>query len=500
MFELPNDLYSRAQTRELDHIAISQYQLPAAELMRRAAAAALACLQSQWPNSYQLLIICGQGNNGGDGYELARQAQQHGYAITVVEIGATEKMSPETQQARQAMLRAGIQTQSFNGTLPTDSEVVIDALFGTGLARPVSGTYATVIQAINQLNKPVLALDIPSGIDADTGHRQGFAVNASVTISFIGLNIGLFSENAADYVGKVAYHSLAVPTAVFAAVTPTAQRIRLDQPSYLALLAPRQRHSHKGHFGHSVLIGGDLGMLGAIRLAAEAAARSGSGLVSVATHQQHAALITIARPEIMCHGVDNAATLSPLLDKASVLAIGPGLGQSSWSNALFHAVITSEKPLVVDADGLNLLAAHPHYCDHWILTPHPAEAARLLGCTTQVIQHDRLFAIRQLQQRYGGVIVLKGTATLIYDGQQTIKLSHYGNPGMSCGGMGDTLTGIITGLVAQGLALTDAAALGVMLHGRAADLAAEQGERGLLASDLLIPLRRLLNPRLQVLS
>jgi NAD(P)H-hydrate epimerase len=272
----------------------------------------------------------------------------------------------------------------------------------------------------------------------------------------------------------------------------------LDLKKLQCLLPPRERNAHKGLFGHVLVIGGDTGMGGAVALAAEAAARTGAGLTGVATQPAHVAAILARRPEIMVTGVTSGQALEPLLARPSLLVVGPGLGHSAWSEQMLQQATLCGLPLVLDADGLNLLAAgrvvrEPRR-DNWILTPHPAEAARLLGVTTADIQQDRSAAARALQQRYGGVIVLKGAGTLVCGPDGITGSCTGGNPGMASGGMGDVLAGIIGGLLAQGLTATDAASLGVCLHAEAADIAARQGERGLLASDLLAPLRSLVNP------
>jgi ADP-dependent NAD(P)H-hydrate dehydratase / NAD(P)H-hydrate epimerase len=242
-----------------------------------------------------------------------------------------------------------------------------------------------------------------------------------------------------------------------------------------------------------LVIGGDRGYSGAARMAAEAALRVGAGLVSVATHPEHASLLNITRPELMCHGVENAEQLSHLLEKANAIVIGPGLGQSKWAAELFIAAIKSAKMLVVDADGLNLLAHVPKNQPNWILTPHPGEAARLLHSSSNDVQYDRYASAAAIQAKYGGIAILKGAGTIIASGDD-IAVSSTGNPGMASGGMGDVLSGVIAGLLAQGVSHKDSAQQGVYLHGMAADLAAEQGgERGLLASDLMPYLRQLVN-------
>ncbi|KGM05887.1 NAD(P)HX epimerase/NAD(P)HX dehydratase [Methylophaga thiooxydans] len=493
MQHLPYPLYTAEQTRQLDRIASEQHAIPAATLMTRAGTAALNFILTQWPDAKQLLILCGSGNNAGDGYEVARQALEKHCKVVLVEVGRTDKMSDEATAARQAYLATGAEPIAFDGVLPV-ADMIVDALFGTGLDRDITGAFAQAIDAINHVeNTPVLSLDIPSGIHADTGKALGIAVHATATLSFIGLNIGLFNGDAPNYTGHIVFDALAVPDSVFEAIEATTYRLDLDHQATLKL-APRQRTSHKGHFGHLLVIGGNLGMSGAPRIAAEAATRVGAGLVSIATHPSHSALINLTRPELMSHGVEIIDELTPLLTTANVVTIGPGLGQTQWSQALSNKAIESKHPMVVDADALNLLSRQPQQNPHWILTPHPGEAARLLGCSTKTVQENRLDAVRQLHARYGGIIVLKGAGTLIYNGEDPIRLSPCGNPGMASGGMGDALAGIIGGLLAQNFSLMGAACIGVTIHGMAADKAAEQdGERGMLAMDLMPHLRHLVN-------
>ena len=258
-------------------------------------------------------------------------------------------------------------------------------------------------------------------------------------------------------------------------------------------LPPRDPVAHKGDFGHVLVVGGDHGMSGALRLAGEASLRTGAGLVSAATRADHAAMVSATRPELMSHGVESVAVLTPLLRRATVLVVGPGLGQGEWGRKLFSAVLDSSLPMVVDADALNLLAAEPLRRDNWILTPHVGEATRLLQQSVEQVQTDRLKTAAALQQKYGGVVVLKGAGTVVVDNSGEISVCSEGNPGMASGGMGDVLTGVIAGLLAQGCSLGEAARQGVCLHAHAADIAAEDGQRGLLASDLFPVLRRLLD-------
>lgn len=270
-------------------------------------------------------------------------------------------------------------------------------------------------------------------------------------------------------------------------------KIQLEQFSHY--LQPRPRAANKGNFGHVLIIGGSVGYTGAPRMAAEAALRVGAGLVTVATHPKVVAGLNLTLPEMMCQGVDTPIKLRQLLEKASVIVIGPGLGQTSWAKLLLKTVLKSALPIIIDADGLNLLAGKPQAGKNWILTPHPGEAGRLLNLTSTEVQRDRLAALHKLKQIYGGVIVLKGAETLVLATQAEPAICYAGNPGMATAGMGDVLSGVIAGLVAQKIPLGDAAKLGVCLHATAGDLAAKnQGERGMIATDLMLYLHQLVNP------
>lgn len=493
MHDMPPALYSVEQTRELDRILIEDYQLSASELIDRAASSALDIIKKQWLHVEHISFLCGGGHNGADGICLAIKAKKHGYKVSVYQLAKDDALSGETKKAQQTAIDNGIAIYPFQNNIP-ECDLIVDALFGTGLNRPLSGIYRAAVEYCNNKAIPIFALDIPSGLNADTGQCLGTAINATATVSFIGINIGLVTADGPQQCGELFFKDLATPDSVYQQVKPVAQQLCID--NYSQLLAPRTKNSHKGLFGHSLVIGGEHGMSGAIRLAAEAAARTGSGLTSVATRFEHAALITQARPELMCHGIETTHDLAPLLSKANAVAIGPGLNQNDWSDALFQHTIKTAQPLVIDADALNLLTKTKAHSDKWVLTPHPGEAARLLNCSTKDIQANRYDAVRKLQKQYGGVVVLKGAGTLICDTQQQVYVSRYGNPGLSTGGTGDVLTGVITSLIAQGNSLIDAACLGVMLHGIAGDKAAKlNGERGMLAMDLIPQLRHLVNLR-----
>lgn len=267
---------------------------------------------------------------------------------------------------------------------------------------------------------------------------------------------------------------------------------KLDFKQFTKYLAPRAKDSHKGLFGHVLVMGSDYGFMGATQMAALAALRVGAGLVTIATRPEHT--FNLLQPEIMCHGLRSAKNLKTLTAKATVIVLGPGLGQSAWSKQLLKTVLKVKKPMIVDADALNLLALKPQKNANWILTPHLGEAARLLKTTVENIQRDRLHAVRELQKKFGGIVILKGPPTFIKGEDDKIFENVTGNPGMSSAGMGDILSGVLGGLVAQSIPLLEAAKLGVLVHGSAGDFAAKNGgERGMMATDLLPYLRQLMN-------
>jgi NAD(P)H-hydrate epimerase len=460
--------------------------------MERAGAAAYAVLSERWPGIARLGVVCGAGNNGGDGYVLARLAHAAGRSVTVFACADRGELRGDARSAAEAAVLAGIVPRPFDAAALVRHDLIVDALLGTGLARPIEGELAEVVLAINASGVPVLAIDIPSGLNADTGSAPGPAIVADVTVTFIGVKQGLLTGAGPDHCGQLYFDDLAVPEAVYRAVEPSAERLEVSRWS--GWLGPRRPAAHKGDFGHVLVIGGDIGYAGAARMAAEAALRVGAGLTSLATRPEHAAFVATTRPELMCHPVADPKALAPLLARADVIAIGPGLGRSPWAIGLLSRALDSGLPLVVDADGLQLLADEPVRREDWVLTPHPGEAARLLGRDTGAVQRDRFEAARALARRYGGVVVLKGRGTLVCDQAGRLSLCDAGNPGMASGGMGDVLTGVIAGLMAQGLAPTEAAGLGVCLHALAGDRAALAGPRGTLAMDLMPHLRALVNP------
>ncbi|MEO5627173.1 MAG: NAD(P)H-hydrate dehydratase [Dokdonella sp.] len=483
-------LYTASQVRSIDRYAIGYLHIAGFELMQRAAEAAFSVLRERWPLARHIVLLAGAGNNGGDAFLLGTLARQAGFAVDALAL--TGASGADALRARLTFVAAGGRVvDAVEGTEIPAADVCIDGLFGTGLKRPVHGVAARLIEKLNGSPLPVLALDLPSGLDADSGSQMGVAVRADATISFVAWKRGQFTADGGACCGMRTLAMLDLPEKAYVDFVADAE---LLDDSIGNVLSPRYGNSNKSSFGHVLAIGGDTGMGGAIRLSGDAALRCGAGLVSVATRPANVFAMNATRPELMAHGVEDSTALLPLLERASVIAIGPGIGQGAWGKALFEAMLISGKPGVIDADALNLLAQSPRKLHPGcVLTPHPGEAARLLGCDTPAIQRDRYAAVRELALRYAATVVLKGAGSLIADPDGRVFVCPWGNPGMASAGMGDLLTGVIAAMLAQGLSAGDAARLGVALHARAGDSAAGAAPRGLIASDLLLPLHTLVN-------
>jgi hydroxyethylthiazole kinase-like uncharacterized protein yjeF len=460
------------------------------ELMRRAGLAAWREILGHWPQAQRIVVVCGPGNNGGDGYVLARHALMSGRQVAVVRLAEHEPRGELAARASMDFEASYGRIQPFAERLP-EADLVVDALFGIGLSRAPEGGSAALIEAINAQSAPVFALDAPSGVDCDLGCVPGAAVHATRTLEFLARKKGLRTGAALDHTGIVSLATLEVPAgqdAVGAAVL-------LEAEALSGWLLPRRRDSHKGTNGRVLCVGGDSGAGGAILLCAEAALRCGAGLVDVATRASHVPALLARLPEALSHALKDISGFDALLERASVVAIGPGLGQREWGIALHRRALAAGKPLVLDADTLNFLAdsAAPLPADS-ILTPHPGEASRLLGCSNADVQRDRYHAAHELSARYRCVVVLKGAGSIVASPDHLPRVIAAGNPGMAVGGMGDVLTGTIAALRAQGLQAFDAASAGALLHAVAGDAAADNGERGLLPTDLMPWLRRFANP------
>jgi len=505
---VPWQLYTAQQVRDLDALAIAETEGGGYALMHRAGQAAFDLLRLRFPSCQRVTVVCGGGNNGGDGYVLAELALQAGLSIQVLAVTDPTKLTGEAQQAYQHSIRAGVTVLPWSTDAGLDGEVIVDALLGTGLSGAVRSDYAEVIEWINQAGLPVLAIDIPSGLAADTGMPLGPTVVAQATITFIGIKQGLLTGKAADFVGELWFDDLQVSAGVYAKVSGRAERI--DLARCWKHLPARKASAHKGSFGHVLVIGGEHGFGGAPILAAEAALYAGAGLVSCATRSPHVLAGLARRPDIMFRDAEQRSVLLEMIARADVIVIGPGLGLLPWGQMCFIAAVESGLPLVVDADGLSLLANLRGKEGRFyvlppqsVLTPHPGEAARLLLCEVAAINRDRFSAVLELSEKYGCTVLLKGLGTLISGpddlqsgaveiqgsskvvGWPVSVLCGHGNPGMAKAGMGDVLSGVIGALLAQGLNSHSAAQLGACWHAATADqLALNRHETGLSAGEL----------------
>jgi hydroxyethylthiazole kinase-like uncharacterized protein yjeF len=487
-------LYDTEALRALETRAAGFLGGDAFESMRRAGRASWRSALRHWPQAQRLVVACGPGNNGGDGFVLARHALDSGRDARVVQLAGHAPRSEQARRARDEFVSRGGHIEEFSGELPS-ADLLVDALFGIGFSGAPEPTARALIDAMNLHPAPRMALDVPSGVDATRGAVPGVAVRATRTLEFIAPKAGLHTGAALDHVGELEISGLELPRTMYDGIVPQAE---LLVPGQLrAWLRARRRDVHKGAFGRVLCIGGDHGGGGAIGLCADAALRSGAGLVEIVTRDVHVAGLLARRPEAMVRAVERADDLATPLEHADVVAIGPGLGQASWGRVLSKAALAAGKPTVIDADALNLLAARKSNAvlATTILTPHPGEAARLLSTTTAEVQADRFMAARVLAVNFDAVVVLKGAGTIIAAPGRTLRIIGAGNPGMAVGGMGDLLTGVIASMWAQGLDAFDAASCGALLHATAGDGAAHAGgERGLLPSDLLPHLRRFANP------
>ncbi len=491
MSDLPLALYFAKDVKSIDTLAISHIPISGYQLMTRAAQAAFIVLQEKWPKASTLCVLCGPGNNGGDGFVLARLAKAAGLSVTVYAVGESSEKSSDAKRARQDWLDSDAQIMTYQGQA-LQADVIVDAILGTGSHFPIPKPYQEAILAINNSHCPVFAIDLPSGLNADSGAFE-VAVCADVTITFIALKVGLLTGNAIDVVGKLIFDNLGVTASLYTEIKPCAWRIEYQE--VIHALKPKSLSQHKGDNGHVCAIGaGQSGYSGAVCLAGEAALRAGAGLVSAVVAQESLPLMARAPAELMCYGVAHPKEVAALLAAATVIVLGPGLSQNAWAKKVFQEILKQNKPMVVDADGLNWLAAFPCKKENWILTPHPGEAARLLNISTKEVQENRIQAAIALKQKYGGVIVLKGAGTIVVAENGEIAINAVGVPALATGGTGDVLAGLIGSLVAQKLSLSSAASLGVSVHTSAAILETTMGSRGMIASDLFLHIRNLVNP------
>lgn len=501
-------LVTAAQMREIDRLTIEKYGTPGFTLMQRAAAGALSVLEECWGSvtGKRILVVAGRGNNGGDGMVLASLLLGRGAEVRVVLLATREQLRGDALRAFEMLEQSRVPVVLDGGedtvrAQATESDYVVDAIFGTGLNSPVSGKYAGVIAALNESGRPIFALDIPSGLDADRGIPLGIAVRAALTATFGFAKRGQVLYPGVEYVGTLRVVDIGLAPEAVRSVNP---QCFFTEPGDLVGLLPRRApDTHKGHFGHVLVLGGARGRTGAAILAAEASVRAGAGLTTVAAPASVASVVTCYRPEVMTVGLperdghflfDEGALRAALAGK-SVVVLGPGMGTDEEALAITGFVLAeSGLPVVCDADALTCLARAPELLQRCtstpILTPHPGEMARLLGCSARDVQNDRPGLAERFARTHGCVLVLKGARTVIAAPSGEMWVNPSGNPGMASGGMGDVLAGVTGALRAQGLAPLDAARLATFVHGAAADrLSAEFAPFGFLASEVarLVP-------------
>jgi ADP-dependent NAD(P)H-hydrate dehydratase / NAD(P)H-hydrate epimerase len=497
-----------AQMQTLDRRTIQEAKVPGTTLMERAGTGVVRHLIQAWgnPKGKKVVILCGKGNNGGDGLVVARILKQKGAKLTVVLMASPTELSSDAKMMyrrlskvmRPSLFMLTPSEESLRAALQ-DADLLIDALLGTGLTSSVCNPYAYAIEAMNASSAFTVAIDIPSGLDSDTGAILGIAVHANLTVTFGFPKLGLLLGSGIDYSGNIEVVDIGIPHKF---VTDMGLQIHLLAEEIIRPLIPlRHPTSHKGTFGHAGIVGGSPGKTGAPAMAALAALRVGTGLATVATPQSVSPVLeskllevmTEPMPESSQHllSMEACSALFSFATNKSALAFGPGLGLSPETTALLCELLPQvNKPCVLDADALNGLADHCRIFSSMkqppILTPHPGEMARLLNTSSKEVNEDRIGVSRQFAIQHGVILVLKGARTIIADPQGNVAICPTGNPGMASAGMGDVLTGMITGLLAQGLSAWDAARTGVYLHGLAGDLAAATiGEPGLIAGDVI---------------
>lgn len=506
-----------AEMQEVDRRTIEDIGIPGVVLMENAGREVAATIVQRFAAApiKSALVLAGKGNNGGDGFVVARHLLDSGWQVqtlalaerasvtgdAAVNLGALENCGGEVRFAADAdQLEACLATME-------EPTVLIDALFGTGLSKPVEGHSLAVIEWLNRHQAPVVAVDVPSGVDASTGRVLGVAVNADLTVTFAFPKVGLVTYPGAGNTGDLVVAEIGIPANVKAGALSACHLVTAAEAK--KLLPVRSRDGHKGTFGHLLLLAGSLGKCGAAVMSAEAGLRSGAGLVTLGcpacVHQGIAARLTEVMTvpladfggEISMQALGQAGTL---MDGKQAVALGPGLGVGKEAVTLIRRMVQdSDLPLVIDADALTALCGHLETLGRrvnreMVLTPHPGELARLTGLSTVEIQADRFVVARDFAVRHNLVLVLKGARTLIACPDGRVHVNTSGHPGLASGGMGDVLTGLIGGFMAQGLTAVNAAVLGVYLHGLAADRLLEKyGVAGLLATDLIkeLPAARL---------
>lgn len=493
MKENLRNLFSIKQTREVEKYLIEEKKVEEFDLMYEAGKSAFLVFKDYVFDDPKILVFCGAGNNGGDGYVFAALASEDGFEVECIEVGDFSRQSLVSKKAKDLALEKGVVVRNYDEEVIFSDEVIVDALLGIGVNGEVKGMQREVINKINDSGAFVISLDCPSGLNCDSGEIMGVAVQSDVTVTFLTYKQGLFLKYGVQYCGDLFFSDLGGGYEEFlTGIGSDFKTLFLQDLS--EIIPPRDSEAHKGNFGNILIVGGDHGMGGAVIMAAEAACRSGAGKVKVLTQRENVVSLVSRLPNVMSGVFEKKEDLEVAVNNQEFLVIGPGLGMSIWSEDLFEFFMKTNQPKLLDADALNLLAESSRQYDlsNSIITPHPKEAARLIGVSVEEIQQDRKLAAKKLHEKYGAIVVLKGANSIIFDGKDFV-LCPYANPAMAVAGMGDVLSGIIAGLAMQNISLESAAVLGVFLHALSAlNFSDEYGEIGLLPSDVILGLKDVL--------
>ena len=483
-FDRFEKVFTGQECRELDRLAIEEHGIAGIALMRRAGRFAFEVLRDRWPTVNAIDVVCGSGNNAGDGYVVAGIAKAQGMKVLVHQVSDPAKLHGDAALAYQWMREQHVEL-SENAKL--EGQLIVDALLGTGVVGDVRSNYVQAIDRINDSTLDVLSMDLPSGISPDTGERlTENPVNATATTMFIGPKLGLFTGAGVNYRGDLYCSDLAVPQEIFEAVAGI--RTIPDGPQFRNLPV-RSPGSYKNRSGHVLIIGGDLGFGGAAILSAESALKTGAGLVSVVTRPAHVGGFLARTPEVMVHALEGS--ISDLLARADVVAIGPGLGRANWGRNLLEQVLATDVPRVLDADALHLLAERGERAHaDTILTPHPGEAAALLDSSVADVERNRASVAAAISKQYNAISVLKGAGTLVGSQGKTTHILCNANPALGTAGSGDVLTGILATALAQLGDPHSAACTGLYLHAKAGERSVIHADGGaIVAGDLVRSIR-----------
>ncbi|MCW8109172.1 NAD(P)H-hydrate dehydratase [Alteromonas ponticola] len=489
---LPYKLYRADQVRDNERTAAENSGCDMFALMQRAGASVFRQCEQLVPEADVILVLVGQGNNAGDGYIAATHLKNAGRQVILCAVEPDRELEGDAGRAQAYWLSTGGKIESFSNQYLQQADLVIDALLGTGINSAIRKEFSLIIDDVNASDIPVLSIDVPSGLDANTGQSLGRCVQADVTLTLVGIKLGLTTGAGKQSCGKLVFDDLGIGNAFKSLARASASALTIEQ---FDSMKPRDIHSHKGSYGRLLCVGGNKGTAGAIRLSSEAALRSGAGMVRTYVHSGSVIQVSAGRPELMVTDED----LEHALEWSTCVVIGPGLGQDDWADEAFQMTLKHcqqhAKPLVIDADALNLLSkqATAYTINDCIITPHAGEAARLLGVSVDDVEGERFNYARQCAQRYHALCVLKGAGTII-DNESTAWVCSHGNPGLATAGSGDVLSGILGALLAQGMSTELACKYGVTLHAKAGDnIAQSHGQRGMIASDLFDAVRTLLN-------